>query len=414
MSMIKKNLFILLSLFILSSCNQAGGTKIKNLADLTPPLFVENNQQIAFDNVNDIYNDTDKKTLVSIANTDIISKPAVAKKVFYSVEKSGFVSAYSLKEDKQLWRTNIKGDIADRFFVGGGILYSNGKLYVTNGTRYLVVLDAETGIEEFRKEFSDIVRTKPVMTEGNKLFVQTVSNKLYAIDSQKFNVIWIYESGVRTINSGNYIHPTIFEDVVIAGFNTGELIALNIETGQPKWRYQLTNNENITLPGFTPATVQTQPIIFNDFMYFATGNGKLIRIYLYTGLPVWVKEAHDIHSMTIHSGKLLVTNNARQVAVIDASNGETNWVGNLITEENKQKRKVATVKFLNPFVSIMDGYQVIHVAASDGNLYNFKVNDAGDFPVWPTTSVISKGAKYQWFSCCDGQMHFIINRKIVK
>lgn len=414
--MIKKHLLILSSLFLLFACDQIGSSRIKNLIDLTPPLSVDHDKRVIFDHKELASQtasvDTAKVKLINFASTDIISEPAVAKKVFYAVEKSGFVSAYSLKDNKKLWRTNIKGDIVDRFFIGGGILYSDDKLYVTFGTRYLVVLDAATGIEEFRKEFADIIRIKPVMAENNKLLVQTVSNKLYAINAKNYNTIWAHEEGLQTINIGEYIHPILFENAVIASFSTGELLALNLDNGKPLWRYFVANHDNVTTPGFVPATIQTQPIIHNDSMYFATGNGKLVRIYLYTGLPVWLKEAHDILSMSLYGDKLFVTNNARQIAAIDANNGEINWVGNLITEEIKQKKKIKTVKFTEPFVQKIDDSYEINVAANNGELYSFRPNESGKLPIWPETISITKGVRYLWPSCCDGRIHFITNRAV--
>jgi len=105
------------------------------------------------------------------------------------VDSQGHVSAFSLKDNKITWTTDIAKGSLDRNFNAGGILYSDEKLFVTNGSRNLVILDAQTGDEIIRKEFPDILRTKPVMADDRILLVQTISNQLIAYDIKSSNLL---------------------------------------------------------------------------------------------------------------------------------------------------------------------------------------------------------------------------------
>lgn len=403
---------IILTLLLISGCDQLGSSRIKSLVELAPKLKVEKPEQIKFSEaMADPFGDPASKKLYTIAGKKIISEPAIAKKIFYSVDSKGYVNAYSLKENKILWRRDVKGDTHDRLFLGGGILYSEGKLYVTFGTRDLVVLDAETGFEEFRKEFSDILRSRPVMAAKNRLIVQTVGNQVFAINSKTFGVFWAHEGGLQTIATSKHIGPSLFQDKVIVNYSTGDIFCLNLSDGQPVWKYTLTGKDGISLPGFVPFTTQTQPIIYDDFMYFASTSGKLVKLYLYTGLPAWTVEAHDVQTMTLHQNSLIITNNARQVAVLNPDSGNVAWVGNLISEEGSKKRKIKPANFMAPFVSKNpeSGVYSINVAADNSELYRFKL-EGGNPNQWPETRKIHKKARYQWFSCCSGHVHFVIDR----
>ncbi len=429
------NILGILALFTLVSCDQFGSSRIKNLVDLTPLLEVEDKSSpIIFKEAREEVNSGQESKIYTLSKNSIIAKPAVAKKVFYSLEESGFLSAFSLKDEKMLWRTDVRSAKYERHFVGGGVLYSNGKLYVTNGTRYMIVVDAETGIEEFRKEFSDLIRVKPIMTSNEDLLIQTVDNKLYSVNSENFQFNWIHEGGLQNINISSYTHPILFKDNIIVSYTNGDIFCLDLRTGSGKWRYRLVGRDDIGMPEFVPTTVQTQPVLDGDFIYFATSKGKLMKLYIYSGVPIWIRDAHDVQTLSIHEKYLLLTNNARQIAAIDVDSSKVLWVGNLISEEDKAKKKRKTAKFMDAFVTKYNDRFSINVAANNGEFYkftsgqdvinteiseteeelgNYQVNSV-DFPVWPVIEYLRKEAVYQWFSCCDGSHYVITDKSLVR
>lgn len=408
----KKQLLPLLAFLLVSACDQIGSTKIKNLIDLTPPLVADVVTEPQFKTGVSLAGE-DKAQSINIVRSGIISQPVFNEKVVYTSEQRGFVTAFSLAENKELWRTNIKGNSSEKDFIAGGITYNNGKLYVANGSRFLVVIDAKTGFEEFRKEFSDIIRVKPLV-HNNHLIVQTVANKLYDLDKDSYKIKWYQEGGAQTFSGTKYVAPVIHEDNVIVTYTNGDMYALNLASGSPKWRYRLIGQDNVSLPGFVPSSIATDPVISNDFMYFATTNGKLIKLSLHTGVSVWEREAYDIQSLALNDNILIVTNNARQVATIDGLSGKVTWVGNLISQAERAKKKPKPVKFTDPFVTINgDATYTIQVAANNGALYRFQSDNNGKLPLWPTIKPITNGIKYQVMSCC-GKVMLVNDRKLFK
>ncbi|CAN0600494.1 unnamed protein product, partial [Ectocarpus sp. 12 AP-2014] len=191
----KKIILFALLPILLISCDRFGSGRVKNLIDLTPKLEVESKEKLNFSSAQLKENKfLDKKAKsYKLSKNTIITKPAIAKGIMYTTDVKGFVSAYSLKEKKTLWQTDIAKGTLDRNFNDGGILYSDGRLYVTNSSRYLVVLDAESGDEIIRKEYPDIVRNKPVMATDRLLLVQTISNQLIAYDIKTSKFLWLHE-----------------------------------------------------------------------------------------------------------------------------------------------------------------------------------------------------------------------------
>ncbi len=407
----KNFLAFLLSLFYLVSCDNIGSSKVKNLVDLTPKLEVEDPKQPLFSTgKKDPFKEKTSHSY-KISNKPIIAEPAIAKGLMYNVDKQGFVNVFSLKEKKILWSKNISGSEVDKYFHSGGILFSDDKLYITYGSRNLVIMDALTGNEIIRKEFPDILRSKPVMVDDKLLLVQTTSNQLVAYNIKNSKLVWMHEGGIEIISSKNQIHPIIHNGKVLVSYSSGEVVYIDATNGSELWRYNLSNSE-LGLPNFEPYVIITKPIISGDFTYFATSNGKIIKLNLNNGQEVWTKIAEDIQSMILHDNNLIITNNARQIALLSVSNGKVQWVGDLISPKERMSKKPKTVSFLNPFVVKNGTIYTINVIASNGELYQFTTNDSGELPKEAHISLVDKNIKYYWISCCNGIIHMILDRKV--
>lgn len=411
----KKIILFALLPILLISCDRFGSGRVKNLIDLTPKLEVESKEKLNFSSAQLKENKfLDKKAKsYKLSKNTIITKPAIAKGIMYSTDVKGFVSAYSLKEKKILWQTDIAKGTLDRNFNDGGILYSDGRLYVTNSSRYLVVLDAESGDEIIRKEYPDIVRNKPVMATDRLLLVQTISNQLIAYDIKTSKFLWLHEGELETISTKSHVHPIVYDGHVLVSYSSGEIVYLDAQSGKEKWRYNLTSISDIGIPSFDPSVIVTVPIIKDEYAYFATSDGKLIKMDLDNGAPAWVKSAEDIQALSLVGDYLLIANNARQVAALSSHNGKVLWVGNLISQQERSKKTVRTALFQEPFVTKDGSSFTINVIASSGELYQFKPDSSGFIPAEPTIKKIAKNVKYHWMSCCSGKLHLITGRDII-
>ena len=224
----------------------------------------------------------------------------------------------------------------------------------------------------------------------------------------------MHEGGLETISTRNHVPPVVYNGHALVSYSSGEVLYLDVNTGKEKWVYNLTNVSNdVGTPSFDPSVVVTSPIINNNYAYFATSNGKIVKIDLDNGAPAWLIEADDVQSMSLIDGNLFITNNARQVAAISAHNGKVHGVGNLISEKDRNSRKPKTTLFQNPFVSKTKSGFAVNVIASNGELYQFSTNKSGKLSTQPSIIKIQKDTKHYWISCCNGKLHLMTNRQII-
>ncbi len=178
----------------------------------------------------------------------------------------------------------LTGDYRNSAF-GGGVSYSDGKVYATNGAGDVLALDATTGNEVWRGGPAGPLRGAPTVA-FNQLFVMTQDNQIFALDMADGKVVWNDtasqgEAGVFGVGA-----PAAGQGSVIAGYSTGELAAYRYENGRNLWSDALARTSISTQVG-TLTDVDADPIIDSGRVYALGQGGRMAAYELVTGQRVW-------------------------------------------------------------------------------------------------------------------------------
>jgi outer membrane protein assembly factor BamB len=411
--MIKQRLIIFLLPFILTSCG-LGAKKIKNIVELTPRLSVESNETIQIDSTvkTNIFSPEQLQNKeYTVAKYKIISEPVFNKAVAYTIDTKGNISAFSMKDKSIMWSYNISTNKSD-YYVGGGILCHNDKLYVTYGSRFLVVLDSRSGHEIIRKELSDITRVKPVLINNHTIVVQTVTNQILAINIDNLNFVWQHEGVIETLSSSYHVSPIVQNNHVIVNYNSGQILALEAGSGQVLWTNDLSSHQEIGLPNFEAASILCKPIVNNSHIYIANSAGKIVKLDIMTGNILWQTKAYDVQSMLLAGNSLFITNNAGQIAAISTDFGKVKFVADL--NDGKDIKKVKASSFLTPIIGKVAEVEEwnLNIISTEGELYSFQSDVNGNLSTTPQITKITKNIEYYGKTCC-GSMYFATDKKIM-
>lgn len=411
----KKFFLTLLLPVLLSGCDSIGIGKTNNIVDLTQKIKVEKAENIKLTSSHQDIQLLPNRNIESynISKTNAISVPAIAKSIVYSIDQKGYVTAFSLKEKTTLWSSKLDSSNIENYNIGG-ILYSDDKLYITNGSRELYIISATTGEKILSKLFPDIIQTKPILLDDKTVLVQTISNQLIAFDTEKLEVIWANEGEIGMVSSRSHFSPFLANGYVITSYTSGELFCSNPKNGEVKWVHSLSDQvPNLDLFGaLSPTVIITKPVIKDDAIYIASSNARLMKIKISTGDVIWQKNIEDIQSMTLSGNKLIITTNGRQVAILSIQSGEVNWVADLINPAQK-RNKLSPTLFQAPFV-VNDNYnqQSLNVIASNGELYSFKFDEKGELRRVAEVINITKGVVNYWISCCNNKLYLFNNKTV--
>ena len=408
-----KKLILILLPFLLTACEGLGPKKTKYISELTPKLTLESEEPIILPSElrNNVFTPSlSKQKTYHLTRNRIVAPPAFAKGVLYFIDDMGIVTAFSKKEKKKLWSQEISHTTHDYNHLGGGIVYSDEKLYITNGSRFLVVLDSKSGYEIMRKEFSDIIRIKPVLLTDQLVVVQTVSNQIYAYDIATSKLVWQHEGLVETLTSSLYVRPILYDSNILINYSSGQIFSFSTKDWQQEWAMNLSQTNDITLPSFEPVTLSCQPLVEAGHIYLPSSTGKILKVALKTGEIVWEAKASDVLSMSLSGNSLFITNNAKQVAAISTSNGKVKWVGSLDLTKDKQKSK--GILLLAPMLSKTEHGFVVSVVAGNGLIYNFESLDNQTLPLEATQVKGLKDTDYVGTTCC-GDLYIVNDKQIM-
>ncbi|MGI4775879.1 MAG: PQQ-binding-like beta-propeller repeat protein [Janthinobacterium lividum] len=411
-----KKLTLILLPLLLAGCDGLSSKKAKTITELTAKLSLESQEAIIASNDLKEYpfaENLSKYKSYKLSNKKIISSPIIANNIIYAIDDSGTVIAFSKVNKKILWTQNISNRSRDHNHIGGGIAYNSDKLFITNGSRFLIVLNSKTGHELFRKEFSDIIRIKPIMLDQHTVFIQTISNQVYAYDFYNSKFIWQHEGMFETLTSSTYTGPILYNSNILVSYSSGQVISLNAKNGQENWNLNLSqrnsNSGNISLPNFDPVTSSCAPVIEGNNVYIASSAGIIAKVDFSTGQILWQIQASDVQSMAIEGNSLFITNNAKQVSAISTNTGKVKWLASIdLTKDNRSGK---SIQFLQPMISKKAHGLVLSIVASNANIYNFEFEHSSNMLIESTITKGLKNVNYINVTCC-GDTYIVTDKQI--
>lgn len=408
-------ILIIISGLVLVGCN-GFSNKIKTITELATELTTtqSGDTNIVIDtnlfSVDNLELKQQKHNIFSLTKNNVSASPYVIDNIIYATDSNGAVIAFDIKQRKHLWLRNIFNKTYGTHYLGGGIVSNKNKLYVTNGSRFLVILDKTTGHELLRKEFPDIIRTKPVLLNDNILLIQTVDNQLFAYDVVESSIVWQHEGIFEILSSNLHVSPLIYNDYIIVNYSSGQIFALDAKTGAERWSLNLSHSDDVGLPNLESATLSCKPIIYSKYLYLASNVNKLLKLDITTGVKIWERDAHGVQAMNMLGNSIFITNSAKQIAAVDPNDGLVKWTQYL---RKDLQEKTITLNFA-PFVTIDNQKQkFLNIATNHETIYSFQFNDNDNgFQITPTLLKTVPGILYI-DSINAQQLYFVTNKKIL-
>lgn len=203
--------------------------------------------------------------------------PAIYQQTLFAVDMGGRIYAYSLPGLNRRWSYDLDDGLSH--WIYSAPVVENGRVYAGNAGRF-VCLDTETGKLIWNKVYGvDWVSSwvSPSMA-NDTLFFGAIWNEesCYAVDIKSSDMIWNFKTlGLQTA-------PVPFENTLYISDVTGELIALDINSGQEIWSIQPDKSWSLTTP-----------VISNGMVIAATGRGTVFAADTATGAIRWQVNAGE-------------------------------------------------------------------------------------------------------------------------
>ena len=121
--------------------------------------------------------------------------------------------------------------------------------------------------------------------------------------------------------------PVAIENIIIAPFSNGEIIAFKFEDGQPVWSE---NTSKISIiSNFDLRDITANPVISGNNIFSLSSNGRLISNSVINGARNWNIDISGSQTPIISGNQIYLIDNEARVICINKSTGEIYWIREL-------------------------------------------------------------------------------------
>lgn len=264
------------------------------------------------------------------------SRPVSDGSRIYVYKPNGEVVALSTGGARQ-WTQNLRPEGERDIGPGGGVTVEGGVVYAATSYRQIAALEAGSGRVIWKADLDTPARGAPVAGKGH-VFVVSQSNDVYALNQSDGTVAWSYSGIEETGGLLSAANPAISGNRVIVPFSSGEIMAIDIKSGEPAWIDGVSRGfRTLALSGF--ADVSASPVVTGNTVYATGVAGRTVAVDARNGQRRWEQNLGSVHTPVVSGSALFMIDLDDRMVALNIKNGETLWASALPRPEKKKKRR---------------------------------------------------------------------------
>jgi outer membrane protein assembly factor BamB len=244
-------------------------------------------------------------------------RPAGDGNRIYAASRDGDVSAFDPKSGKRIWRTRLDIELS----AGPGV--GEGRVVVVAQDGFAVVLDAATGEEQWRAEIAAESLARPLIKD-QLVIIQTIDNRLQALSMYDGRPRWSLEQSTPALTMRGSSSPEIIGTTVVAGFDTGRLIAADLETGTVIWESFLSPPKGRSDLDRL-ADIDGALAVVGQDLYAIGYQGRLAALAIESGQVLWSREISSYAGVAADWNSLYTVRDDGEIIALTRRNGAEAW-----------------------------------------------------------------------------------------
>lgn len=318
----------------------------------------------------------------SEGNLPLTAQPIVADGKVFTLDTHSSVRAFHNQTGKQIWNTSVRHRVEKDPVISGGLAYSGGVLFITSGYDEVLALNPDSGEIFWRTKISAGSRAAPTVHNG-RVFVIGLNNNAMALDARDGKVLWEYEGVGETTGLLGASSPAVDDNIVIAAFSSGDLVALHVENGAVVWSDSLANS--LRLGGMAGLSdIRGLPVLNGEMVLAVSFGGKMAALDKRNGNRVWQREISSAETPWVAGNSVYVLTADYKLVALDLSSGEILWLTEIDKYEKPDSRK-GLLTWAGP---IMAGNRLI-LSGTDGRMVEFDPKTGEKSDTWSVKSTVN-------------------------
>ena len=254
--------------------------------------------------------------------------PAFAGDLVFAADPEGRISAYKAANGEQIWQMD------SNLAITGGPGAGEGLVIVGTENGMVLALATLDGKEVWRKQVSSEILSVPVAAQGIAL-IRTGDGKLYGLSIKDGSRLWVYDRTVPALSLRGNSTPVIYQDIVVAGFDSGRLVAVELRNGQLIWE------SRVAVPSGRSelerlVDIDADPIVRDSIIYVVTYQGRVAAVDIRNGELIWRRDMSSHTGLGASAENIYVTDDDGRIWALNRDNSASVW------RQDKLERRRAT------------------------------------------------------------------------
>jgi outer membrane protein assembly factor BamB len=294
----------------------------------------------------------------------LLASPIMAQGMVFAMDANATVSAFSAADGSRLWHASTRPPQTTEQNIGGGIAYDSGRLFVSTGYGQLIAMDAGNGKILWRQTLEYPARTAP-MVAGALVALVAQNDLLLTFDTHSGTPGWRFTGEVGTPGSTAVAvtgAPAFADGIVVAGFASGMLAALDANSGTPVWEQSYSSAFG-QASSLDFSDIVGAPVIANGVVYAISLGDTVMAVDLHSGAKVWSHDAWGTQALCLAGDFAFLLDHTQTLFAIHTDDGLVSWALQMRPFHN-MKRKTGPVQWAGPV--LVNGMLVL--TSSDGEI----------------------------------------------
>jgi outer membrane protein assembly factor BamB len=235
----------------------------------------------------------------------------------YAASRDGNVVALDPESGKTIWRTELDIELSAGPGVGENIVV------VGAADGDLVAFQADTGVEIWRANVSGETLAKPVIGDDT-VVAMTIDNRLRGVSAFDGSERWIIEQSTPDLTMRGSASPVLVGSSVIAGFDNGRILAVDIASGDTEWEAMLappSGRSDLERLSDVDGLIS----VVGQDIYAGGYQGAIASIAAESGQLLWAREVSTYEGVSADWNNLYTVDEEGVVIAMTRRTGDESW-----------------------------------------------------------------------------------------
>lgn len=271
-------------------------------------------------------------------DAQITATPVIAGGRVFTLDAASQLSAFDEGSGNLVWRSQLvpEGEDGEDGF-GGGLAFSQGRIYATTGFGEVLSVDAASGEIAWRTQGGAPFRAAPAVSGGIVVAV-TRENRALALSGQSGQILWRIDGATAQTGLLGGASPAIGGRLAVLPFASGEIIGATLGQGRRVWS-ALLGGARRGLARSSISDVTGDPVIAGRAVVAANQSGRIVAVDGQSGRRGWTRSMGATGPIWAAGQSVLFTSDDKKLTRLSLQTGQTHWQTELPAFEDPEDRE---------------------------------------------------------------------------